>query len=191
LTRFDRRQLIAFLRALDRHLSRRADVLVIGGAAAAVAYDSGTRTADIDLYRGISADITRAADAARRETGLAIAVSAAPVADLPYEYEDRVRPARGLRLLKLTVSFPDKYDLALAKAVRGYQHDIDAIAGIHRRHRLARTTLIARFEAEMSQAVGDPRRIRFNVVMIVARLYGVAEGRRLAERWGLPAPRRR
>ncbi len=163
--------------------------MVIGGAAAAVAYDSGTETADIDLFHGMSRQITEAARKARLETGLAIAVAAAPVADLPYDYERRLRPARGFRLEKLTLSFPDKYDLALAKAVRGYQHDLDAIEGIHRRHRLSRKTLVGRFEAEMSQAIGDPARIRQNVVMLVARLYGVEDGRKLARRWGARIPR--
>ena len=163
--------------------------MVIGGAAAAVAYDSGTETADIDLFHGLTSEITEAARKARQETGLAIAVAAAPVADLPYDYERRLRPARGLRLGKLRLRFPDKYDLALAKAVRGYQHDLDAIEGIHRRHRLSRKTLVARFEAEMAQAIGDPARIRQNVIMLVARLYGTEEGRNLARRWGAPIPR--
>ena len=162
---------------------------MIGGAAAAVAYDSGTKTADIDLFRGMSRDILEAARRAREETGLAIAVGAAPVADLPYDYEERLRPARGLSLQKLGLVFPDKYDLALAKAVRGYQHDLDAIEGIHRRHRLSRRTLVGRFEAEMSHAIGPPARMRLNVVMVVARLYGTAEARRLAVRWDLPVPR--
>ncbi|HUG55226.1 MAG TPA: DUF6036 family nucleotidyltransferase [Vicinamibacteria bacterium] len=179
---------MAFLRAIDRNLGKPAVVMVIGGAAAAVAYHSDTRTADIDVFRGMTADLAAAAHEARRETGLAIAVSAAPVADLPYNYEERVRPGRGLSLRRLAALFPDKYDLVLSKAVRGYQHDVDAIEGIHRRHRLSLKTLVERFEGEMSQAIGDPRRIRLNMVMVAARLYGDAQARSLAERWGVPAP---
>ena len=149
-----------------------------------MAYDSGTETADVDLFVGMSGQIEEAARTAREQTGLAIPVAAAPVADLPYDYEDRLRPARGLRLKKLTLTFPEKYDLALSKAVRGYQHDLDAVEGIHRRHRLSRKTLIGRFEAEMSQAIGDPARLRQNVIMLVARLYGSEEARKLARRWG-------
>jgi hypothetical protein len=188
LTRFGRAQLVAFLRALDRHLRQPHQVVVIGGAAAAVAYDSGTKTTDVDLFSGLSQDIVDAAARAREETGLGIAVGAAAVADLPYHYEARLRPARGLRLEKLRLLFPDKYDLALAKAVRGYEHDLDAIAGIHRRHRLSRRTLVGRFEAEMTHAVGDRARLRLNLVLVVARLYGAVEARRLAGRWGLPTP---
>ena len=96
-----------------------------------------------------------------------------------------------MSLAKASLAFPDKYDLALSKAVRGYQHDADAIAGMHRRHRLSRKTLVERFETEMSQAIGDPARIRLNVVMVVARLFGIEEGRRLALRWGVPLPTKR
>lgn len=190
MTRFNRRQLVAFIRALDRNLEKPATVVVIGGAAAAVAYHAGTSTADIDLWQGISDDILEAASRARKETGLGVAIGSAAVADLPINYEDRLRPARGLILQRLTVIFPDKYDLSLAKAVRGYQHDLDAIEGIHRRHRLAAKTLIGRFETEMTAAITDPRKLRLNMAMVAARLYGLEEGRRLAERWGVPIPQK-
>jgi len=191
VTRFDRRQLVSFLRAIDRNMRRPASAIVIGGAAAAVAYHAGTKTADIDLWKGLTPEILEAAECARQETGLAIAIGAAAVADLPYDYEDRLRPARGLRLDKLVLAFPDKYDLALAKAVRGYQHDLDAIEGIHRRHHLSEKTLVSRFEKEMSAAIADPRKVQFNMAMLAARLYGLEAGRLLAQRWGVPTPAKR
>jgi hypothetical protein len=153
-----------------------------------MAYHAGTRTADIDIWQGLTDSLLEAARQARRETGLGIEIGSAAVADLPLNYEDRLRPARGLALEKLTMVFPDKYDLALAKAVRGYQHDLDAIEGIHRRHRLAPKTLIGRFEEEMGAAITDPRKLRLNMAMLAARLYGFEEGRRLALRWGVPVP---
>jgi hypothetical protein len=55
--------------------------------------------------------------------------------------------------------------------------------------RLSGRTLLRRFETEMSRAIGDPARTRQNVIMVVERLYGVAEAGILAERWGLPIPR--
>jgi hypothetical protein len=188
LIRFDRRQLVAFVRALDRNLDRPTTVVVIGGAAAAMAYHAGTKTADIDVWRGLTDSLLEAAGRARRDTGLAVQIGSAAVADFPLNYEDRLRQARGLALEKLTMVFPDKYDLALAKGVRGYQHDLDAIEGIHRNHRLAARTLITRFEEEMTAAITDPRKLRLNMAMVAARLYGFEEGRRLAIRWGVPVP---
>jgi hypothetical protein len=77
LIRFDRRQLVAFVRALDRNLEQPTTVVVIGGAAAAMAYHAGTRTADIDVWQGLSEAILQAAERARRETGLAIEIGSA------------------------------------------------------------------------------------------------------------------
>jgi hypothetical protein len=101
LTRFGRRQLVAFLRALDRHLQRPAAAVVIGGAAAAVAYDADSKTADIDVYGGMSKAISQAAEVARRESGHAIAVAAVTIADLPIRAPLRaVRGAETRRTLE-------------------------------------------------------------------------------------------
>jgi Nucleotidyltransferase of unknown function (DUF6036) len=190
LTRFDRAQLVAFIRALDRHLRKKVRIVVIGGAAASVGYDSDTRTADIDIFtilRGSTESLAEAAELAREETGLGVGVGAATVADLPYNYEARLRPIRGLNLKNLTIVIPEKYDLALSKAMRGYEHDIVAVRGMHERHRLSERTLVARFETElMKEAVADPRKVALNVVPVVERLYGFTAARKLAERWGVP-----
>jgi hypothetical protein len=188
LTKFGKRELVAFLRAVDRNLASAQGIVVIGGAAAALNYDSGTKTSDVDVMTGFSAEIDNAAAEARRATGLAVAVGPVTVADPPLNYEDRLKPARGLRFEKLGVVFPDKYDLALMKTVRGYEHDLDAIEGIHRRHRLSMKVLVARFEAEMGQAIADPKKLRLNMAMLVARLYGLKKGQQLATCWDVVPP---
>jgi len=194
VTGFNRAQLVTFVRAIDRHLAARATVLLVGGAAAAIGYDSGTMTADIDILNVVAGSpraILAASERARVETGLGVSVGGSPVTELPYDYEDRIKPVR-LRLSKLTLLVPDKYDLVLSKTLRGYPHDIDAIEGVHRQHRLSRKVLIGRFEAELvNVATGDPRRTRLNMAMVVARLYGVEQARKLAELWGLPVPKGR
>lgn len=194
MTRFDRAQLVAFIRAIDRNLAERVEVVVIGGAAAMVAYDANVTTADVDVFTvvtGAPGALLAAAALARQQTGLGVNVGAAAVADLPYDYQRRLKPIRGLKLNNLTILVPDKYDLVLSKTMRGYPHDIEAVEGISKRHHLAKKTLVERFEKElMNVAVADPRRIALNVVMVVARLYGFDEGRKLAERWGVPVPRK-
>jgi len=193
VTRFDRAQLVAFIRAIDRNLAEKVEIVVIGGAAATVAYGANVTTADVDVFTvvtGAPGELLAAAALARRQTGLGVNVGAAAVADLPYDYERRLKPIRGLKLNNLTILVPDKYDLVLSKTMRGYPHDIEAVEGISKHHRLARKTLVERFEKElMNVAVADPRKIALNVVMVVARLYGFEEGRKLAERWGVPVPR--
>jgi hypothetical protein len=194
LTKFDRAQLIAFIRAVDRHLVAKVEATIIGGAAATVGYGASTRTSDIDVFsmRGSVKALAAAAEDAREETGLGIAIGSAAVADLPYNYETRLKPIRGLALRKLTILIPDKYDLALSKTVRAYPHDIDAIESMNVNHRLARKTLVQRFEAELfNQAVADKRKLALNMAMVIARIHGFQEGKKLAERWGVPVPSRR
>jgi hypothetical protein len=189
VTKFGKSELATFLHALDRKLGSTQSIVVIGGAAAALNYDSGIRTSDVDVMTGFSAEIAAAAVEARRATGLAVAVGPVTVADPPVNYEDRLKSARGLDFERLAVFFPDKYDLALMKMVRGYQHDLDAIEGIHRRHRLSMRVLVDRFEAEMGQAIADPRKLRLNMAMLVARLYGLKKGQAIAEHWGVLRPK--
>jgi hypothetical protein len=191
LTKFDRAQLVAFIRSVDRHLTQRVEATIIGGAAAAVGYNSSTRTSDVDVFsmRGSERALGQAAARARQETGLAVAIGSAAVADLPHNYETRLKPVRGLTLRKLTILIPDKYDLALSKTVRAYPHDIDAIESIHQSHRLALKTLVHRFQSELlDQAIADKRRLALNMAMVVARIHGFEEGKKLAVRWGVPVP---
>jgi hypothetical protein len=184
--RFDRAQLVTFVRALDRNLEGPARLLIVGGAAATLAYGANTNTSDIDVLNvlaGSDADIAAASSNARRQTNLAVDVSPAAVAELPYNYEDRVKELRlGLRRLALVV--PDKYDLVLSKAIRGWDNDLATIEAIHKHHRLARTTLLGRFETEVVKiATADPRNLRFNMLAIVDRLYGSVEKDKLARLW--------
>lgn len=192
MNRFDRAELVAFLRAIDRNLDEKIVIVIVGGAAAAVGYDSNVKTADIDVFAlraGSAQALARAADAARRETALGVSVGPAPVAELPENYESRLKPVRGLKLHNLTLIVPDKYDIALSKALRGYPHDIDAIESMHTHHPLSSKTLVRRFETElMKTATADPREIALSMAMVVARLHGFEEGRKLAVRWNVPVP---
>ena len=94
---FDRTQLVTFLRAVDRNLPKPLTVIVIGGSAAILGYYSPVRTSDVDLFdlSGDDFEALRLASAvARDETGLAVGVEVATVADIPDSYQDRVRRRR-------------------------------------------------------------------------------------------------
>lgn len=194
MNKFDRKQLVDFVQSLDRHLSEPVSLFIIGGAAASLGYDSNTKTSDIDVYKVNSGSIEAirlAGLAAYEETGIDVSIGSGSVAELPHNYEDRISELIGLRLKNLTLTVPDKYDLALSKVVRGYPHDIEAIEGIDKHHRLAESTLIERFETELvGQAVVDRRKLRLNFIILIAALYGHEEGKRLATEWGFPIPTR-
>jgi hypothetical protein len=189
---FDRTQLVTFLRAVGRNLPEPLTVIVIGGSAAILGYYSPVRTSDVDLFdlSGSDFEAFRTASAiARDETGLAIGVEIATVADIPDSYQDRVRKAKISGLENLRVAVPDKYDLALSKALRCMPHDIEAIAGIHERRPFSIRTLVERFESELLPIANMDRRILCsNVTMIAARLWGMAEAGKLAKRWDVAEP---
>jgi hypothetical protein len=191
--KFDKPQLVEFVKAVDRNLKQPASLFIIGSAAATLAYDAAMRTADIDVEKvieGHDQDVLEAAHHAREETGLGVAISPVTVASLPENYQDRVREIRSLRLYKLKLFVPDRYDLALSKAMRGHPHDLEAIEGMHRSRPLVQKKLVDRFEAELMNIVGagDRRIICLNMAMVVAQLFGNVEARKLAERWDVPVP---
>jgi hypothetical protein len=165
-------ELESFIGAIDEALTEPASILVIGGAAAALAYGATRATDDIDTFHPLTPILQTAVETARRSTGLNIPVSFAAVADAPYDFEDRLVPIRGLRLERLTVVVPERHDLVLMKTLRGYQHDIEVIEQIHRRQALVFEVLRSRWKNEMGHAVSDPRRINLNFVEVVDHLFG-------------------
>lgn len=189
MRRFKREQIIRFLRALDSALDGDVEVFVVGGLAAILQYDAAVKTSDMDvvaLVRGHQSDLMRAAQVAFDATGIDLDINPATITELPWNYEDRVKRVRGLRFKKLHMIVPEKYDLALSKAVRGYEHDLEAIASMHDHHPLSETTLARRFEEEIwKSAVGDQRKFAFNMLQLMRALYGAKRAEAYRVRWGL------
>ncbi len=86
-------ELERFVEAIDAALPEPTSILVIGGAAAALAYGATRPTDDIDTFHPLTPVVQKAVEAAQRSTGLTIPVSFAAVADAPYDFEDRFDPA--------------------------------------------------------------------------------------------------
>lgn len=191
--RLDRQQIVRFLHALDAALDRNVEVVVVGGLAAILQYDAAVKTSDMDVYAvisGRSADLIHAAHVAADVTGVKLAIGNAPVTDLPWNYEDRLKQVRSLRLERLTMLVPDKYDLTLSKMVMGYEHDLEAIASIHESHSLSEKTLVKRFEDEIWKiATGDSRNFALNMIHLLRLLYGARRAAVYRQRWGLDKPR--
>jgi hypothetical protein len=185
--RYDRGQIVTFLHALDHHLTGDTKIFVIGGTAAIVGYHADAKTADIDVFvveEGSGKDLLQAAERATEDTGIDLRIGGASVADLPYNYVDRVRSIRDVRFKKLKVVIPDKYDLVLSKAVRGDARDFAAIEQIHMRHPLAEKTLVKRFETEIWKIANtDPRSFAFNMVAVIEVLYGKGRAAHYQTKW--------
>ncbi len=136
---------------------------------------------DIDTWETNLRPLQPAIDRARAETGLAIPVVPAGVADVPYHARNRLKkeptPWKHLQVFML-----ERHDLALSKAVRGNEHDLAAIEQLHRVEPLDLDTLVARHLDEMGQAIGDPARLDANFVLLIERLYGEVEADRVEKR---------
>jgi hypothetical protein len=174
---------------VDSALDSNVEVFVVGGLAAILQYNAAVKTADMDVYAivdGSQTDLKHASRVATDVTGIALAINGAPITELPYNYEDRLKRVRGLRLKKLRMIVPDKYDLVLSKALRGYEHDLEAIASIHEHHPLSEKTLARRFEEEIWKlATGNPRNFALNMFQVMQMLYGAKRAEIYRARWGL------
>ena len=69
---FGAEELETFLRAVDRHLTARTRIEVIGGAAAALAHRAESTTDDLDTRHALTLALEQAVARATKETGLDI-----------------------------------------------------------------------------------------------------------------------
>lgn len=170
MTTFQPEEVRRFLEAVDRALRQPAEVIVIGGSAAALRYGVTRATEDIDTWLSLSQDLVVAADQARQTTGLDIPLSFSAVADAPYEFESRLEVGLpGLQRLRVLV--PERHDLVLMKTMRAEEKDLLAIAEMHRVEALDLLLLLDRYQAEMDHVITDPRRLRWNMLSMANRLY--------------------
>jgi hypothetical protein len=181
VTRFDASQLRTFLGSVDAHLSAPAEITVIGGSAVAL-YGVSSGTMDIDTYESrLASHLQRAVDQARLTTGLNIPVVPAPVAQVPYNFEDRVQ-RESADWKNLTVYKLEPHDLALSKAARGSEGDLAALDALHRVLPLDPEVLVSRYLAEMGHSVGDPARLDTCFLLLIERLFGEAMATHLEKR---------
>jgi hypothetical protein len=166
---FTPQELRRFLAAMDRALRRRAEVVVIGGAAAALEYGVVSGTRDIDTWTRVHKDLAIAAERARQSTGLAVPFSRSRVADGPCAFESRLERTLP-RLRRLKVMVPKKHDLALMKVVRGDEHDLQAIEAIHQRSPLDLSILVERFRDEMGATIIARGRLKGQFLTLIERL---------------------
>ena len=176
--KYTREELATFVRSIDELLEQPMEMLVIGGAAAALAYGATGSTKDIDTWNNVPRAVAKAAAEAREMTSLPVPIEKAGVTDGPYHYEDRVRPV-AMKLKKLRLFVPERHDLALMKVVRGDRHDEDMIAEIHAHHPLKLDTLLRRFEEEMGHVIKDERVLRSQFRALISRLFGPEAAKRV------------
>lgn len=177
-------ELAQFLQKIDEFLTKDCDLIVIGGAAAALAYGARKTTTDIDLATALPDHLETAIGLACEATGIDMPVSHAAVYEPPYNYEDRLIALQNPACKRLHLFVPEQHDLALMKVVRGYENDIQAIEEIHQTNPLDLNILIERFMDEMTQVTGDARYIRLNFLLTIEKLFSPEEVERATRATG-------
>ena len=177
MNEFGRAEIVKFLQAVDRHAKRPFRMVIIGGAAASLHYGAAGGTLDIDTANNV-AGLEHACDAARKETGLDIPVSSVPIAESPWEYEDRLQRVSIRGLKKLDVLVPEKHDWALMKITRLLEKDIEDIQEVSRTVGLDRKVFLDRFLKEMTHL--EPRtRLVQQFLTMMEELFGESEANRM------------
>lgn len=177
MKRFQSNEIATFLRAVDKHLSKRFDLVIIGGAAAALSFGAESGTLDIDSATSLTA-IRKACETAEEETGLNVPIGRTPVFEAPYEYEERLQrlSLRGLKRLRIFV--PEKHDWALMKIARLDDKDIEDIKEVGSKVGFDKKVFLQRFLEEMTH-IEPGKRLASQFVAMMEELYGKDEADRM------------
>jgi len=178
--------IVNFLRKIDEYLNGEVQIIVIGGAAASLAYGVTKATTDIDLATELSDDLSQAIKCAQKDTGILLPVTYVGLFEPPYNYEFRLTAIQNPKLNRLKVHVPERHDLALMKMVRGYENDIQAIVEIHELKPLEFGVLVDRFMDELGQVTGNPVTIRLNFLLMLENIFDkkhVQDAERITQEW--------
>jgi hypothetical protein len=170
--RYTESEIIAFLEAIDQNLKKPAELIIIGGTAASLAYGFKNPTQDIDTANEVSESLKKAIASAVKKTGYNIPVSKAAVYDGPYHHEDRWIEFEPSRFKKLIVKVPDPVDLILMKSLRLEAHDLAAIKAIVTSQKISAELIVSRYIAEMSGAIKATSDLDFNIQALIEECYG-------------------
>jgi hypothetical protein len=144
-------------------------------------YGVSSGTTDIDTWDTNVAPLREAFDRAQVVTGLQIPVVPAPVADVAWDFQERLQREQG-PWTQLTVLKLEPHDLALSKTVRGAETDFAAVVALHSVVPLDLETLVTRYLHEMGHAIGDQARRDVRFMLLIERLYGEVEAERVEAR---------
>jgi hypothetical protein len=177
-SKFDRAELIAFLRLLDGRLTRPGTIRLIGGAVVGLCYLPSYRTRDID-YAWADREVQEAILEVRAARPELVITAQTGVYFAPYSHESRLETLAIPGLRYLVVEVPERHDLAVMKAARSFDRDLEAVAQMHALRPFQLATLVERFEE--TWVTGPQRLADLGFLSLVEALFG-EEGADDAER---------
>jgi hypothetical protein len=169
--KFDRADLIGFLRVLDARLTRPGRIRLIGGAVVGLCFLPSYRTRDID-YAWADREVQEAIAEVRAEQPHLVVTAQTGVYFAPYSYERRLQVLDIPGLTYLTVEVPERHDLAVMKVARGFDRDLEALEQMHAVEPFELTTLAQRFRE--TWVTGPQRHADLAFLSFVEVLFGEA-----------------
>jgi hypothetical protein len=168
---FGKKEILLFLAAVDDELTKKTRIILIGGAAAILAFGNKRGSIDIDTYNQID-HLEKAIQKATKKTGLKIGFAQSSVVFAPEHFERRLDPYTEGNFKHLDVWVPESHDFALMKTARLLTRDLEDIVEIHKNLALGANRLLALYENEMSHYVGSPELFEGNYLHVIETLFG-------------------
>jgi len=176
--RFGRAELIAFLRELDGRLTAPGSIRLIGGAAVGLCFLPSYRTLDVDYARA-DREVQDAIAHLRRVAPARIVATQTGVYFVPYGYEQRLVTLDIPGLTFLSVEVPERHDLAIMKATRGIDRDLDTLSQVHAVAPFELTTLVERFQE--TWVTGPQRLADLGFLLLIEVLFSDRDAYRAEE----------
>jgi len=169
---FNKEILDHLLLETDKNLTQSADLVLIGGTALVVQYQSPRSTLDVDAYTSISQELKKAWNKAEKTLGIKIPLSKSPISEGPYNMEDRFLKYGDLNLQYLNIFVPEAGDLILMKTLRLFGKDRDDISHLIRHSKIHERILLKRFIEEMDHVVCERKTLRSHYLFVIEENYG-------------------
>lgn len=170
---FNRELILKLLREIDKQLSKKAALYVIGGSAANLAYDSKDGTKDIDTWNKEKAIEEAYQVVIKKFPQLKIPLGPANVQISSPEMHARFKPLKDEAFDKLSVLIPEAEDLFLMKAQRAGSKDLEDLDNLHKNVKLNSKIILERFKNEILPLnAGDDELLKDRFLSCVDRVFG-------------------
>jgi hypothetical protein len=156
----------------DKNLSSDTDLVLIGGTALVVKYNSPRATMDVDTYTKISKELEKAWRKAEKAIGVEIPLSQSSILEGPINMEDRFILYKELNLKYLKIFIPDAMDVVLMKIPRLFGKDRDDITHLIKHCKIPETVLLKRFNGEMDHIVCNKNTLKSYYLLVIEDNYG-------------------
>ncbi len=156
----------------DKNLSKPVELVLIGGTALVVKYQSPRATLDVDTYTKVTKELQEAWKKAEKAVGVRVPLSHSTVAEGPFEMEERFTLYRDLNLKNLRILVPEPADIVLMKVPRFVGKDRNDIKHLIKEYKIPHKVLLKRFIDEMGHIIGDRKTLVSYYVLAIEENYG-------------------